>query len=135
MELRLDTYEQTHTEMEDEARCVHSSLADLTKILMILDSSRQRQQVQSLQARLVETHKHLAVRKRSQTLDFSQYHEHSQQLSDTNQRLREENDELKEEVVEMKAMVEMLKAQVTGNHSAFSPVRSSPLLPFRDIPG
>ena len=75
-----------------------------------------------------------AVRKRSHTIDFSQYHEHSEQLSAANQRLKEENDELKEEVVEMKAMVEMLKAQVTGNMSAFSPVRTSPLIPSRSIP-
>ncbi|TCD68893.1 hypothetical protein EIP91_009443 [Steccherinum ochraceum] len=99
MEVRLEAYEHAQDEMEDEAR-------------------RQRQQVQSLHARLSEAQKHLAIRKRTHSFDLTQYHEESQQMSDANRRLKDENDELREEVVEMKAMVEMLKAQVTGNMSA-----------------
>ncbi|THH33932.1 hypothetical protein EUX98_g268 [Antrodiella citrinella] len=115
MGLRLESYEKTHAQMDDEAR-------------------RQRQQVQSLQARLLDTQKQLLVRKRSQTVDFSQYNEHAQHLSETNRRLKDENEELKEEIVDMKGMMEMLKAQVMGNKLSFaSPVRGSPLIPARSF--
>ncbi|KAH9926176.1 uncharacterized protein B0H18DRAFT_1006802 [Fomitopsis serialis] len=107
MELRLDTYEQTH--------------ADLTQIL-----EKQRQHVRSLESQLGATRKQLeGARKMSSLARMSKAGEEVEQLSAANRRLREEKDDLRDELEEHKAMVEALKATVSGRQGLIGSGRTS----------
>ncbi|KAI0934089.1 hypothetical protein AcV5_006053 [Taiwanofungus camphoratus] len=95
MELRLETYEKTQVEMEQ-------------------DVQNYRRQNKSLEARLVSSQRQLeGARKSASLANLSTAHVEISRLKQTNQRLRDENAELTDEVEEVKAMVELLKAQVS----------------------
>jgi len=107
MELRLDTYEQTHL--------------DLTQIL-----EKQRQHVRTLESQLAATRKQLeGARKISSLARMSTAGEEVEQLSAANRRLREEKDDLRDELEEHKAMVEALKATVSGRQGLVGSGRAS----------
>ncbi|KAI0256629.1 hypothetical protein BJV78DRAFT_1117085 [Lactifluus subvellereus] len=104
MELRLEAYERTHSEMEEQAR-------------------GSRRQVQTMEAKL----KLIPSRTSPKTPRTSAGTEFSR-LREANTKLHGENVELKDEIEELKAMVEMLRAQVRGHSGLLSEPSRSPVM-------
>ncbi|KZT67760.1 hypothetical protein DAEQUDRAFT_728762 [Daedalea quercina L-15889] len=107
MELRLDTYEKTHT--------------DLTRIL-----EEQRRRMRSLESQLTAREKQLqSARKASDLERLSSVSAQIKQVSAVKERLREENNDLRDEIEELKAMVDTLRAEVSGRQGLIGSGRSS----------
>ncbi|KAF8275101.1 hypothetical protein EI94DRAFT_1712375 [Lactarius quietus] len=109
MELLLDSYEQTHSTMEEHARA-------------------SRRQVQTMEAKL----KLLSSKAPPRTHRASHAAE-ILRLKEANTKLRDDNAELQDEMEELKAMVELLRAQVSGHSGLLrdptrSPMMGSPVL-------
>ncbi|KZT09463.1 uncharacterized protein LAESUDRAFT_722428 [Laetiporus sulphureus 93-53] len=95
MELRLDTYEKTHAEMNEMMRSY-------------------RQRVHTLETQLSFAHRQQdSTRKTIALANMSSAGAEVSRLKQANQRLRDDNAELREEIEEVKAMVELLKHQVS----------------------
>ncbi|KAL4253155.1 hypothetical protein ABKN59_004132 [Abortiporus biennis] len=116
MELRVDTYEKTQAQMEEDAKL-------------------RRLQIESLEARLNITQQRLAAaRKQPSAADLSHYREECARLREGNTRLQDENIVLRDEVEELKSMVEYLKVQVSGGRTGLiSSPRQSPLIPSASL--
>ncbi|KAI0064641.1 hypothetical protein BV25DRAFT_1869288 [Artomyces pyxidatus] len=108
MELRLDTYEKTHAELEEQARV-------------------SRRQIQTLEAKLSAARKMHSNRPQS-TQHATYIKDAATKFMDDNNRLRKVNAELTEEIEEMKAMVEVLRAQVSGHSGVLVDPTRSPVI-------
>ena len=124
MEMRLESYEKTHEEMEDVARSVY-----YTFVFMVFNIglSGYRRYVQALEARLAIEKKRNETSRQLPAQDLAAFIAEKSSLVKSNEKLREENMDLRDEVEEMRAMLEMLKAQVSGRKGLVS-ARSSPIM-------
>ncbi|KAF7984045.1 hypothetical protein HWV62_17573 [Athelia sp. TMB] len=108
MEMRLETYEKIHAEMDDSARVY-------------------RRQIQALEARLAVANKKNGASRHMPAEEIAAFVAEKAALTNSNTQLRDENIDLREEIEEMTAMVEMLKAQVSGKKGLVS-ARASPIM-------
>ncbi|KAJ6455704.1 hypothetical protein C8R45DRAFT_881137 [Mycena sanguinolenta] len=108
MELRLQSYEGTQTELDENARVY-------------------RRQIQALEAQLLQA-KRKAEKPSRRPEDIAAFVAEKKVLQDTNAQLTEENTTLREELEDMTAMVEILKGQVSGRRGLVSDPRMSPIL-------
>lgn len=126
MELRLETYEKTHAEMEEQARYV----LDIHIIHMIVPTkyyhySTSRRQIHTLdmKVKLLESQ----GRRRRSTPDIqtnalmTKLHELTEEIT----QLRNQNQELKEDKDDLDAMIEVLR----GRGAARSPMVTGLVLP------
>ncbi|EGN95372.1 hypothetical protein SERLA73DRAFT_94725 [Serpula lacrymans var. lacrymans S7.3] len=109
MEIRLECYEKTQSEMNDNARCY-------------------RRQIQALEARLTLVQKRNEASRHLPPAEIAAFIAEKSALMKMNKELRDENADLRDEVEEMMAMLEVLKAQISGHRGLISEPRSSPTL-------
>jgi chromosome segregation ATPase len=108
MEMRLESYEKTQEQMDDQARVY-------------------RRQIQALEARLFLATKKGETSRHMPAEEIAAFVAEKSSLARANDKLREENLDLRDEVEEMRAMLEMLKAQVGGRRGLVS-ARASPIM-------
>ncbi|KAI0721023.1 Hamartin protein-domain-containing protein [Cerioporus squamosus] len=108
MELRVDAYERTQMEMEE-------------------NTAAQRQQILLLESKLDQCKKQLEQARRTSIISRqSELPAEWRRTQEANEKLRNENEELRDEIEEVKAMVEVLKAQRAGRTGLVHSPRSSP---------
>ncbi|KAI0310892.1 hypothetical protein OF83DRAFT_1226103 [Amylostereum chailletii] len=110
MALRLESYEQTHASMEEQARA-------------------SRRQIQTLEAKLSFANaRHKTARRDSESGGRAAAVAETSRLTRDYARLREENNDLKDQVDDLTAMLEVLRAQVDGRTGLLVDPSRSPLL-------
>ncbi|KAF8212369.1 hypothetical protein K438DRAFT_1806415 [Mycena galopus ATCC 62051] len=108
MELRLQSYQESQTELDENARTY-------------------RRQIQALEAQLSQA-KRKAEKPSRRPEDIAAFVAEKKTLLETNAQLTEENTNLREDLEDMTAMVEVLKGQVSGRRGLVSDPRMSPIL-------
>ncbi|EPQ58187.1 hypothetical protein GLOTRDRAFT_72328 [Gloeophyllum trabeum ATCC 11539] len=106
MELRLEAYEKTHAEMEDNARAAS-------------------QKIQELEARLSLAQRDDTARQQFAT-EVEALNKDRIMLVQDNKALRASNNDLRDEVLELEHMIELLKAQVSGKRGLVAERPSTP---------
>ncbi|KAJ7273587.1 hypothetical protein B0H12DRAFT_1090097 [Mycena haematopus] len=108
MELRLQCYQESQTELDENARLY-------------------RRQIQALEAQLLQA-KRKAEKPSRRPEDIAAFVTEKKALVETNAQLMEENTNLREDIEDMTAMMEVLKGQVSGRRGLVSDPRMSPIL-------
>ncbi|KAJ7905364.1 hypothetical protein B0H14DRAFT_2659988 [Mycena olivaceomarginata] len=108
MELRLQSYQGSQTELDENARAY-------------------RRQIQALEAQLSQA-KRKADKPSRRPEEIAAFVAEKKALLETNAHLMEEKTNLREELEDMTAMVEVLKGQVSGRRGVVSNPRMSPIL-------
>ncbi|KAJ6547434.1 hypothetical protein B0H19DRAFT_1165604 [Mycena capillaripes] len=108
MEIRLQSYEESQTELDESARVY-------------------RRQIQALEAQLAQAKRNVDKPSRRPE-EIAAFVAEKKVLLEANTQLTEENTTLREELEEMTAMVEVLKGQVSGRKGLVSDPRMSPIL-------
>jgi hypothetical protein len=127
MEMRLESYEKTQEQMDDQARQVHFLLKIAVPYFLPIYLSVYRRQIQALEARLFLANKKGETSRHMPAEEIAAFVAEKSSLARANDKLREENLDLRDEVEEMRAMLEMLKAQVGGRRGLVS-ARASPIM-------
>ncbi|KAJ7694239.1 hypothetical protein B0H17DRAFT_981160 [Mycena rosella] len=108
MEIRLESYEKSQAELDENARVY-------------------RRQIQALEARLLQEKRRADTPSRRPE-EIAAFVAEKKALLDAKQQLADDNANLREEIEDMSAMVELLKAQVSGRKGLVADPRASPLL-------
>ncbi|KAJ7685064.1 hypothetical protein DFH06DRAFT_1157285 [Mycena polygramma] len=108
MEIRLQSYEESQAEWDENARVY-------------------RRQIQALEAQLAQA-KRKADKPSRRPEEIAAFVVEKKALLDANTQLTKENLDLREDLEDMTAMVEVLKGQVSGRKGVVSEPRMSPIL-------
>ncbi|KAE9400738.1 hypothetical protein BT96DRAFT_956733 [Gymnopus androsaceus JB14] len=109
MEMRLESFEKTQLEMEEQAR-------------------QHRRQIQSLESRRTQEHEDNQAAGRYPAMALATVTAEKGALVNTNKQLEEKNTELREEVEELEVMLEQLRAQVSGKQGLVYSEPRSPVV-------
>jgi phage shock protein A len=124
MEIRLQSYQESQTELDENARCV---LSPEFELLLIPIGSVYRRQIQALEAQLSQA-KRKADKPSRRPEEIAAFVAEKTALLEANAQLTEDNTNLREDLEDMTAMVEVLKGQVSGRKGLVSDPRMSPIL-------
>ncbi|KAJ7172596.1 hypothetical protein C8R46DRAFT_1086542 [Mycena filopes] len=108
MEMRLQSFQETQTELDENARVY-------------------RRQIQALEAQLVQA-KRKADKPSRRPEEMAAFVVEKKAMLEANAQLTEQNTNLREELEDMSAMVEVLRGQVSGRKGLVSDPRASPIL-------